>query len=573
MLDKERARRYNKYILIYTFKGEIMKPKLSDLTLRERIAQTGLTRPTMIEGDDYFAKNGYGGMWNAVFEYNRIKQKISSEAKTENVSDDMKVDTSNLAPSKKFVAKMTNITKSMKIPVLIATDAEKGKAFYGMSETTSCMGLGATDDVELVEELASCIAKECKSIGIRWIWGPILDNPSPFLSSSMVRNFSDDVEKIKAMGKAMMRGFQKNGLAATAKHFPGTDKHEYRDAHYCATVLRQSYDEWWKEQGCIFQELIDSGVDTVMVGHSAFPAIDDTKVQGGYLPATLSYKIITELLKEKMGFKGLVITDAVGMKGVTSVYPKEKLCVELLKAGNDMILGFETPDYIDIIEKAVLSGELSEERVNDACQKVLDLKEKLGLFDENYELGEGLTSELIENTKKTSYKVAEKGITLICNENKMIPLDKNKIKKVLICYLGYAQNVHDRLYSCMKPAFEARGASVDIIKNMTRETIKTTKDYDLVLYVGHLASHAPFGVAAFYADEALSFSYIMTEEKDKAIGVSLSSPYIYYDYFTNAPTFVNAYWNNEETIETVVKGLYGECEFGGKSPVDLVPIR
>ena len=93
------------------------------------------------------------------------------------------------------------------------------------------------------------------------------------------------------------------------------------------------------------------------------------------------------------------------------------------------------------------------------------------------------------------------------------------------------------------------------------------------MYVGHLASHAPFGTAAFYGDEALSFSYIMTEEKDKAIGVSLSSPYIYYDYFTNAPTFINAYWNNEETIETVVKGLYGECEFGGRSPVDLVPLR
>ena len=550
-----------------------MKPKVSDLSLRERIAQTGLVRPTMIEGDDYFAKNGYGGMWNAVFEYNRIKKALASEAKTENVSDDMKVDTSNLAPSKKFVAKMTEVTKSMKIPVLIATDAEKGKAFYGMSETTSCMGLGATDDVELVEEMASCIAKECKSIGIRWIWGPILDNPSPFNSSLLVRNFSDNVEKIKAMGKAMMRGFQKNGIAATAKHFPGADKHEYRDPHYCASVINQSYDEWWEKQGCIFQELIDSGVYTIMVGHAAFPAVDGTKVQGGYLPATLSYKIVTELLKEKMGFGGLVITDAVGMKGLTSIYPKEKLCVELLKAGNDMILGFETPDYIDIVEKAVLDGELSEERVNDACQKVLDLKEKLGLFDENYELGEGLTPELIENTKKTSYKVAEKGITLVCNDNKLIPLNKDKIKKVLICYLGYAQNVHDRLYSCMKPAFEARGASVDIIKNMTRDSIKTTKDYDLVLYVGHLASHAPFGTAAFYGDEALSFSYIMTEEKDKAIGVSLSSPYIYHDYFTNAPTFINAYWNNEETIETVVKGLYGECEFGGKSPVDLVPVR
>ncbi len=545
-----------------------MKPKLSDLTLRERIGQTACARPAWATGKSmqWFKENPYGstqchGSFNLGME-----TIIDTTGKIRPGADQ----------SKAFAQWTKEMDSNLKVPLLYAVDAEKGSGYTGCSETTCATGIGATHDVKCAEKIGECIAKELQDCGINWIFGPVYDNPSPFLAVELTRNFSDDPDLITKMGNAQSRGIQKAGSVATAKHFPGTDKEEYRDAHFCASVINQDYDEWWEKQGRIFQKAIDDGVYSIMIGHTAFPAVDDTEVTGGYIPATLSYKIIMELLKGKMGFKGVVVTDGIGMKNLTAIAPMQELYIMLLEAGNDIVLVSSFyDDYIDVVEKAVHEGRLSEERINDACQRVLDLKEKLGMFDEGYiNPGSGLTDDILSETEKVNFEIAQKSITVVRDDNKIIPLNSKKTKKVKIVFSGHSDSVFEKM-DILKDEFEKRGAQVSIQRRVdsAEDMVKIANEYDFILYVAHIAGHAPFGAGALVQEEAQGMMFVMTAGKEKSMAVSVSSPYIYYDYFTNAPSYINAYWNNRETLETLVSGLYGEVKFDGKSPVDLIPIR
>lgn len=180
---------------------------------------------------------------------------------------------------------------------------------------------------------------------------------------------------------------------------------------------------------------------SIMTSHMAFPACDPTKINGKYVPASASHKMIMELLKGEMGFKGVVVTDAVKMLGLCTMFGTlEDVYVAALKAGNDTILGVNA-NYIDVIEAAVNKGEISEERINDACQRVLDMKEKLGLFDEpTYHNTDDITT-LNAIAATLNKQVAEKAITLDVNRAGLFPL-KKPIKNVHIVTI------------CSDPAFE-----------------------------------------------------------------------------------------------------------------------
>ena len=146
---------------------------------------------------------------------------------------------------------------------------------------------------------------------------------------------------------------QKNGVASAVKYFPGQDRFDYRDAHLSPKVISTELDEWEKEQGRVFYEAIDSGVSCVVVGHAAFPAVDDSVLKGKFRPASVSEKIVTDLLKNKMGFKGVVITDKLSVAGITSRYDDyADMVIDFVNAGNDILSDIEKTAG-DIIENAV----------------------------------------------------------------------------------------------------------------------------------------------------------------------------------------------------------------------------
>lgn len=377
------------------------------------------------------------------------------------------------------------------------------------------------------------------------------------------------------MGCAQIKGVQSQGVTATAKHFPGTGTVEYRDAHITQTINYTPYKDWEKTQGRIFQAAIDTGIYSVMVGHTSFPTIDDTKINGNFIPATLSYKIVTELLKGKIGFKGVVVTDGLAMAGITTIYPLDKLYVELLKAGNDILLGPTIPGYIDIIERAAITGELSEDRINDACSRVIDMKEKLGLFSMEVGLENEfykINDEILSKTKEMNIKRAENAITLICNKNKKLPLKENEVRNVVIICSSHVDFIFEELQT-MKNELLRRGSNVSMQRRLKSfdELKKLVDENDLIIYAAFLAPFMPKGGSCFFGEEYDTFQYAFTYGKEKSIGVSLGSPYIYYDYFINADICVNAYWYDEEIQKAFVKAIYGEIPFKGVSSFKLVP--
>ena len=330
-------------------------------------------------------------------------------------------------------------------------------------------------------------------------------------------------------------------------------------------------EDWWSEQGQVFQRVIDSGVYSVMISHTAFPAADDTKINGKYIPSTLSKKIITDLLKEKMGFKGVVVTDGITMAGLYSLLPYEELIVGLINAGNDVILGAKLPSG-DILEKAVLDGRIPMSRIDDACQRVLDMKEKLGLFEEGHNDLPYKAEDIVPQTRKISAEIARRSMTLVRDRNNLLPVDKSKIKKVSVIVSSHRETFIDSLKH-MKAAFEERGIEVYMQRRLksTPELEKIAKDSDLIIYAAYVGPHCPKGGLRLYGEECETFYHAFNYGKERSIGVSFGYPYIHYDIMENADAFINAYGASADAQRAFVEAILGEIELSGKSPVLLQP--
>lgn len=542
------------------------KPTLDEMSLREKIGQTAVARQNLViadeEGRRRLVDDQYGCMW--------MMGKQNLQVVNLDADSNYKAE----AHSGDYLAWIEELNSRLKIPFLAAMDCERGirSAFSNLTEMVSPPVIGAAGSEELAREYGACIARELKCAGAKWWWGPVVDLSSRYCAVSIGRTASSDVDVLTRMALAEVRGAQENGVAATVKHFPSGGLHEYRDAHITNTVNDMPLDEWFETQGKIYQAAIDAGVYAIMAGHCGFPAVDDTVINENYIPTTLSHKIITGLLKEKMGFKGVVVTDAIGMGAVTSVYERDRLYVELLRAGNDAILGPTSLDYVDVVEKAVLSGDLPESRIDDACQRILDMKEKLGMFREGYQAGTPACEAITSKTRCLNRKAAEKSITLVCDKNGQLPLEQSRVKNVAIICSSHSDVVYERL-DIMKAAFEQRGAAVHLQRRLgSKQEIETlARDNDLILYATYLAPHQPMGASSFYGNEFVTFAHALSFGKDKSIGVSLGSPYIYYDFLANIPAFINIYNFCDETQEAFVAALYGEIPFEGQSPFEVVP--
>ncbi len=537
------------------------KPLLSELSLREKIGQTAMA----LSNNDFsdLSKTPYGGIWwvgrrnvvvdNMGFAFNDSKTPVS-----------------------KYIEKIKIINSNLKIPILPAMDCTSGiqTCFFEMSPyVMDAVTLGASGSTDLAAESGACRANELKCVGARWWWGPEIDMVSPRSTISLGRKFGDNQDFVIKMATAELKACQANGVATTAKHFPGSDGIEYRDQHVTEAVLSLTESEWEIHQGRVFQALFDAGVYSVMIGHDAFPAIDDTKIKGRYLPSTISYKVITELLKGKMGFKGVVISDAVRMKSLATIFDNDirKTYIAALKAGNDVILPANN-EYIDTIEKAVCEGEISESRIDDACRRVLDMKEKLGMFRADYIPAMDDIDAVREKTKANNENVAKGSVTLVCDHQKLLPADKKSIKRVAIICSMHSDRVFDMM-GFMKEAFERRGAVVHLQRRLRnkQEIINIANENDLIVYVGYLMRHEPNGASAFYAEEFNTFHYALDAGAEKSVGVGLGSPFMYYDFYPAFRTFINAYNPSQYTQEAVVSAIYGEIPFKGRESFKIFP--
>lgn len=567
------------------------KPLLSELTLREKIGQ--MLAPH--QWDVY----GKGGVTDASSKCNIEEVKAcyekeqfgtirgeqvgvyytvpGNDKQTNNVEG--YVEGSLLANYKTKVDTETyrkfleNHNSYVKIPIVVGGDCVIGGAsvFNELSWIINCAAIGAADSEELTFALGAAVAREMRCAGINWRWCPVVDLGNRN-SYSTLRTFAiDDPERTVKHAIAYLKGMQSEGVASCVKHFPSEGRMEARDSHFTSTSNPDTMEEWWTEQGKVYKEVLAAGAYSVMVGHQSFPAMDDKKINGKYVPATISKKIITDLLKGQLNFDGVVITDGIRMAGLYSLMPYEELVVELVNAGNDVLLGCEVYSG-DLIEAAVLDGRIPESRINDACQRVLDMKEKLGMFEDNYYNLPYKAEDVVGETRRISEEIAKRSITLVRDNFGLLPLNKKDIKKVSVIISTHTEHFTSNL-DALKKAFEDRGIEVYMQRRLknSAELKEISDNSDLIIYAAYLGMHQPAGYPRFFGDEAASFYHAFNHGKEKSIGVSFGYPYIHYDTMENVDTFINAYNPQPETMRAFVSAILGEIEIVGKSPVLLIP--
>lgn len=525
--------------------------KITELSLREKILQT-----VVIKVDkDNFVSDQVGGAF------------FGGEIITD--AEDVGLETGREI--------LRRYQENAKIPILLTGDFENGcgSVWKGLTPLPYLMSLGAANDEQLAYEYGKATALEATMVGANWSFSPVCDlninRRNPLVN---VRALTDDPELAVKLLPQIIRGMQENGLAACAKHFPG-DGVDYRDQHIVTTRNTLSMEDWKATYGKVFEEMIKAGVLSIMPGHIALPAYQkETAINGLALPATLSHELITKLLKEEMGFKGVVVSDALNMGGFNGWYPsRARSEIECFKAGCDMML-WPTKEYVDNMEQAIRSGYVEESRLDDAVSRILRMKEKMGLFERKSESAGTLTESEKSFVKQTQQKTAERSITLVRDDAGIFPLTTEKFRKIkVIPITHYAPALQEAELLCEE--LKVRGFEVDYQPNGLKH-IKGTMaeedqvdDCDLVLYALFSRSFRPIGFLDFHSTEAMKVWRSLEYGGEKTAVVSFGSPYFGEQYFERALTYVNAYSMLSPSVKAFVRAAVGETEFTDYSPVRL----
>ncbi|MFJ5773496.1 glycoside hydrolase family 3 protein [Streptomyces sp. NPDC093094] len=318
------------------------------------------------------------------------------------------------------------------LPLLISTDQEHGIVCRVGKPATlfpGAMAVGAGGSRTDARTLGRIAGKELRAMGIRQDYSPVADvNVNPANPVIGVRSFGADPAAVSRLVAAEVDGYQHSRVAATAKHFPGHGDTEV-DSHYGFPTIRHTREQWETLDAPPFRAAIEAGIDSIMTAHILVPALDDSGD-----PATLSRPILTGILREELGYDGVVVTDALDMAGVRQKYGDDRVPVLALKAGVDQLLN---PPKLDVawnaVLKAVQDGELTEERLEESVLRVLRLKAKLGLLDEPYVRPSG-TDRAVGNGANLAAadRIAERTTTLLVNEGGLLPLSPGSHGRVLV---------------------------------------------------------------------------------------------------------------------------------------------
>ena len=344
-------------------------------------------------------------------------------------------------------------TKDNGIPLLITTDQEGG-IVYRLGSGTALpgnMALGTTGDVNNAKIAGEIIGSELSSLGINTTLAPVVDvNNNANNPVIGLRSYGEDAEMVGKMASAEIEGLAEYNVIGCAKHFPGHGD-TATDSHYGLPMVDKSKEELLNNELKPYQVAINQGIEMIMSAHILYPQLDDTTVYSEQtkkqekLPSTLSHKILTNLLKEEMGFKGVVVTDAMNMAGIAATYDEVQAVKLAINAGVDLICMptnitcledmSKLDAIIDGVEKAVNDGEIQESRLDDAVTRILTLKENKGILDwkeSNYSLEKALATVGSDENKAKEREIAAKAVTVVKNENNTLPLNVTKKSKVLL---------------------------------------------------------------------------------------------------------------------------------------------
>lgn len=531
----------------------------------------------------------------------------------------------NPLPKEKMWEMNYNFQKCSKIPVLSAVNVEMGGNGAASDGTFvgSEMKIAATRDPKYAYELGRIAGLETRATGSNWAFSPIVDLVKDWHHPGIsTRGWSNDPDLNIEMSKAYYRGMKENGIPCAMKHFPG-DGSDERDPHVCTSVNALSMEEWDNSYGKIFKALIDEGIESIMPGHIMMPSyqryfykkntgkdLEDKDL----LPATNCKEILGDLLRGKLGFNGTIVSDASHMVGFAGRGKRSDIVPGAIMAGIDMLLFFnDIEEDFDYMKSAYLDGRLTEERMQEALERILALKAKAGLCNfslESFPKKEDLVNIGKAENKGVAAEIADKGITLVKSTEKVFPLSPKTHKRILMVNVGSHPNQFlakagmavdgSKLVNDFKKKLEDKGFEVEIyvdpiskimemMKDLGPDAIKMlnkkggqgnkglygmkqkvsdlTDNYDAVICIANVAGTMKTNQRLEWALSKGGWDNPWYVDELPVIFISFNCPFHLADV-PQVKNFINCYDSHEVTLNALVSKIVGESEFKGISPVD-----
>lgn len=469
-------------------------------------------------------------------------------------------------------AHLTNRYQSKaKTPLFIAIDGEWGLSMR-LDSTIRYprqMQLGAIQDAGLVEKMGEQIGEQCQRLGIHINFAPVIDvnnNPSnPVINN---RSFGENKENVAELGLAYMKGMQNQHVLACGKHFPGHGDTD-TDSHKALPIIPYAYKRLDSLELYPFKKLIQEGLASMMVAHLYIPSLDATENQA----STLSPKIVNGLLKDSLDFKGLVFTDALNMKGVTKFYAAGQVDVQAILAGNDILLFPEdVPLGIQKIKEAIEAGEITQAEIDARCLKILKAKEWANL-DEYEPIN---THYLIRDLNTPAYQalnrqLAKASVTLIKNENDLLPLTNLEEKKTV--YLNVGGTSHNDFLKTME--LYADIDQIQIPRSLSApdeaKLLTALEAYDQIIFAFHRTNNNPrrnFGITR----QSIAIHQLVSK-RQAVITVLFGNPYVLdgFGQLDSTRSILVAYEDLPETQIAAAQALFGGLLPTGQLPVSASP--
>ncbi len=461
-------------------------------------------------------------------------------------------------------AKLTNqYQATSKIPLLIGMDAEWGLSMR-LDSTYAFpwnMTLGAVNDNAIVEKVGKQIAKHAKRLGVHINFAPDVDinvNPkNPIIGN---RSFGEDPQNVTEKAIAFMKGMQSEGVLGSGKHFPGHGD-TATDSHHALPVIAFDRQRLDSIELYPYKKLIDAGIGSIMVAHLEVPALEMKKG----LPSSLSEQIIEGILKDEMGFQGLVFTDALNMKGVTASRKSGDAELEAFLAGNDMLLmPTEIAKAKEKLAKAFERGRITEQRLAHSVKKILRAKYKVGLHNYRPVVVENLYNDLNTLENDLVYEEAiENAITVVKNDYYLLGIKKLENKK--IAYVKFGDDPGDTFVEELN-----KYAQVDQVYGKDIVTLKANlKEYNLVIIGFHKNNDSPWKSYEFTKNELNWLNEIADERSSNVILSVFAKPYALLNItsFKNVDGVVVGYQNSVLAQKKMAQLLFGALPANGKLPV------
>ena len=451
------------------------------------------------------------------------------------------------------IALVNEFQKKSRVPMLFGMDAEWG--LYQRIKTAHkfpwAMTLGAIQDNNLVYEMASKIAEDAKKMGIYWNFAPVVDvntNPkNPIIGN---RSFGSDVQNVIAKALAYAQGLQDNGVLAAIKHFPGHGDTDV-DSHLDLPVVKHSLERLNKIELAPFKALMDKKIGGAMIAHLYVPQLE----KGKNIPASISYDIVTNLLKNKFRYEGLIITDALNMNAVAKKYPAGELDLRAFKAGNDVLLfSQDVPTGKKLIKEAIQKGEISEKRLEESVKKILKTKYLLGLQNLRPLSSEGINSVLDNDSHaKISEKLYANALTLLKDEKQLFPLREKEVY-----YLPLEEASHEAFLQELSKEIKVKKISFKEILSIPENAVVI-----IGLHKDNSTAYKPYKIS-WESKRLIN----QVKSRNKVILNVFGSPYALQDVdISGISSVLVSYENNPLSMKATAEAYLGKQKINGRLPV------